>query len=95
MSELDVANLAEEIESMGRKDEKGAPEQSRRRDRPSSEVSVPARATIERVAPLRSDEGPEPPGHAVAIFAQSYADAREQASAETGLPVEAFPERSP
>jgi hypothetical protein len=40
-------------------------------------------------------ESPSLRGHAVAVFAEAYADAREQASAETGLPVATFPYQCP
>jgi hypothetical protein len=105
LSELDVANLLEEIESMGRKDKKAIQ---------SNLVIVMAHllkyqfqadqrssgwrgSIVEHRRRLRYDlaESPSLRGHAVAAFEEAYADAREQASAEAGLPVETFPERSP
>jgi hypothetical protein len=52
---------------------------------------------VEHRRRLRYDfeESPSLRPHAAEVFARAYADAREQASAETGLPLRAFPKSSP
>jgi hypothetical protein len=90
LSELDVANVLEEIESMGRKDKKAIQ---------SNLVVVLAHLLNYQFQPKRRSnswrgsilehrrrigydltESPSLHGHAVAVFAEAYADAREQAS---------------
>jgi hypothetical protein len=105
LSELDVANLLEEIESMGRKDKKAIQSNLvvvmahllKYQFQPEQRSSSWRGSVVEHRRRLRYDlvESPSLQGHAVAAFAQAYADAREQASAETGLPVESFPEQCP
>ena len=41
------------------------------------------------------EESPSLRPHAAQVFASAYADARERASAETGLPLRSFPRSSP
>ena len=52
---------------------------------------------VEHRQRLRDDfeESPSLRPHAAEVFARAYADAREQASAETGLPLRSFPALQP
>jgi hypothetical protein len=52
---------------------------------------------VEHRRRLRDDfeESPSLRPYAADVFGRAYADAREQASAETGLPVRTFPSSSP
>ena len=52
---------------------------------------------VEHRRRLRDDfeESPSLRPYAAEVFARAYADAREQASAETGLPLRSFPRSSP
>lgn len=52
---------------------------------------------VEHRRRLRDDfeESPSLRPYAAEVFARAYADAREQASAETGLPLRSFPRTSP
>jgi len=102
LSELDVPNLLEEIESMGRKDKKAIK---------SNLVIVllhllkhPKRRTrswldsiLEHRQRLRDDlaESPSLKGHLEAAFREAYADARARAITQTGLSERAFPGTSP
>ena len=103
--ELDLAHLVEEIEAMARKDKKAIksnlvvllshllkfqfqPEQRSRSRRGS---------IVEHRQRMRDDfeESPSLRSHAAQVFASAYADARERASAETGLPLRTLPRSSP
>jgi hypothetical protein len=105
LSELDVANLLEEIESMGRKDKKAIQSNLvvvvahllKYQFQPDQRSASWRGSIAEHRRRLRYDlaESPSLRAHAVAVFAQAYADAREQASAETDLPLAAFPEHCP
>src|ERR687897_18735 len=55
------------------------------------------RRVVEHRQRLRDDfeESPSLRPHAAEAFARAYADARERASAETGLPLRGFPKASP
>jgi hypothetical protein len=105
LHELDVANLLEEIEDMGR---------SARRTiksnlivllthllkfefEPEQRSSGWRGSIVEHRRRLRDDfeESPSLRAYAAEVFARAYADAREQASAETGLPLRSFPRSSP
>jgi Domain of unknown function DUF29 len=105
LDELDVANLLEAIESMGRKDKKSLKSdlvivllhllkhefQPKRRSRSWLD------SILEHRQRLRDDleESPSLRGHLVAVFPYAYADARARASTQTGLPERAFPQTSP
>jgi hypothetical protein len=105
LSELDVTNLLEEIESMGRKDKKAIQSNLvvvlahlwKYQFQPEQQSSSWRGSIVEDRRRLRYDlmESPSLRPHAVAVFAQAYADAREQAGADTGLEVATFPERPP
>jgi hypothetical protein len=105
LSELDVANLLEEIESMGRKDKKAIQSNLvvvlahllKYQFQPKRRSNSWRGSIVEHRRRIRYDlaESPSLRGHAVAVLAEAYADAREQASAETGVPVATFPEQCP
>ena len=105
LDELDLANLLEEIESMGRKDKKAIKSnlvvvllhllkhefQPQRRSRSWLDSILQHRQR------LRDDleESPSLRGHLEAVFLHAYADARARAITQTGLPERAFPQTSP
>jgi hypothetical protein len=102
---LDTANLLEEIEAMGRKDKKATESNLvvllthllKYHVQPQQRSSGWRGSIVEHRRRLRYDfeESPSLRPHAAKVFARAYADAREQASAETGLPLRAFPKSSP
>jgi Domain of unknown function DUF29 len=101
LDELDVANLLEEIESMGRKDKKSLKSdlvivllhllkhefQPKRRSRSWLD------SILEHRQRLRDDleESPSLRGHLVAVFPYAYADARARASTQTRATRADFP----
>jgi hypothetical protein len=105
LDELDVANLLEEIEWMGRKDKKSIKSnlvivllhllkhefQPKRRSRSWLD------SILEHRQRLRDDleESPSLRGHLEAVLPDAYADARARAIAQTGLSERAFPRTSP
>jgi hypothetical protein len=105
LRELDVANLLDEIESMGRKDKKSIKSnlvivllhllkhefQPKRRSRSWLD------SILEHRQRLRDDlaESPSLGGHLEAVFPDAYADARARAITQTGLPERALPRMSP
>jgi Domain of unknown function DUF29 len=105
LDELDVANLLEEIESMGRKDKKAIKSnlvvvllhllkyqfQPNRRSRSWLD------SILEHRQRLRDDleESPSLRAHLAAVFPHAYGDARARAIIQTGLPQRAFPQTSP
>jgi hypothetical protein len=103
--ELDVANLVEEIESMGRKDKKAIKSHLvvllthllKHQFQPEQRSSSWHGSIVEHRQRLRDDleESPSLRPYAAEVFARAYADARERASAETALPLRAFPKSSP
>lgn len=103
--QLDLANLIEEIEAMGRKDKKAIESNLvallihllKYQLQPEQRSSGWRGSIVEHRRRLRYDfeESPSLRPHAARVFARAYADAREQASAETGLPLRAFPKSSP
>jgi hypothetical protein len=104
-SELDVANLLEELESMGRKDKRAIKSnlaivllhllkhqfQPQRRSRRWLD------SILEHRQRLRDDliESPSLRGHLEAVLPAAYADARARAITQTGLSERAFPRTSP
>ena len=105
VGELDVANLLEEIEDMGRS-EKRAIENNlivllthllKYQSQPDQRSSGWRGSIVEHRRRLRKllRESPSLGRYAHAIFAECYADSCEQASAEAGLPVATFPEQCP
>jgi Domain of unknown function DUF29 len=104
LDELDIANLVEEIESMGRKDKKAItsnlvvllPIFFKHQFQPEQRSSNWRGSIVEHRQLLRDDfeESPSLRPHAAAVFARAYADARERASAEIGLPLRTFPKSS-
>ena len=103
--ELDLANLVEEIEAMARKDKKAVKSNLvvllthllKHQLQPAQRSSGWRGSIVEHRQRLRDDfeESPSLRPHATQVFARAYADAREQASAETGLPLRSFPKSSP
>jgi hypothetical protein len=103
--ELDLGNLIEEIEAMARKDRKGVKSDLvvllthllKHQFQPEQRSSGWRGSIVEHRQRLRYDfeESPSLRPHADEVFARAYADARERASAETGLPLRAFPKSSP
>jgi hypothetical protein len=105
LSELDVANLLEEIESMGRKDKKAIKSnlvivllhllkhefQPKRRSRSWLD------SILEHRQRLRDDlaESPSLRGHLETVYPDAYADARARAITQTGLSERAVPRTSP
>lgn len=103
--ELDLANLIEEIEAMARSDKKAVKSNLvvllthllKYQFQPDQRSSGWRGSIVEHRRRLRYDfeESPSLRAHATQVFASAYADAREQASAETGLPLRTFPKSSP
>ena len=103
--ELDLANLIEEIEAMARKDKKAIKSNLvvllthllKHQFQPEQRSSGWRGSIVEHRQRLRDDfeESPSLRSHVAAVFARAYADARERASAETGLPLRTFPRSSP
>jgi hypothetical protein len=105
LHELDVANLLEEIEAMARQDKKAIKRNLivllthllKFEFQPEQRSSGWRGSIVEHRRRLRDDleESPSLRPYAAEVFARAYADAREQASAETGLPLRSFPRTSP
>jgi Domain of unknown function DUF29 len=103
--QLDLANLIEEIEAMARKDKKAIKNNLivllthllKHQFQPTQRSSGWRGRVVEHRQRLRDDfeESPSLRPHAAEVFARAYADAREQASVETGLPLRSFPNSSP
>jgi hypothetical protein len=103
--ELDLANLIEEIEAMARSDKKAVKSNLvvllthllKHQFQPEQRSAGWRGSMVEHRQRLRDDfeESPSLRPHATRVFAGAYADARERASAETGLPLRAFPKSSP
>jgi hypothetical protein len=103
--ELDLANLIEEIEAMARRDKKTIKSNLvvllthllKHQFQPGQRSSGWRGGVVEHRQRLRDDfeESPSLRPHAAAVFARAFADARERASAETGLPLRTFPRSSP
>ena len=103
--ELDLANLIEEIEAMARRDKKAIKSNLvvllthllKHEFQPEQRTSSWRGSIVEHRRRLRDDfeESPSLRPHAAQVFASAYADAREQASAETGLALRALPKSSP
>jgi len=105
LSELDVANLLEEIESMGRKDRRAIKSNLvvvlshllKYQFQPDQRSGSWRASIVEHRQRLHDDleESPSLANHAEAVFAKAYADARTRALAETGLPTRRLPRTSP
>jgi Domain of unknown function DUF29 len=102
--ELDLANLVEEIEAVARRDKKAIKNNLvvllthllKHEFQPGQRSSSERGSIVEHRQRLRDDfeESPSLRPHAAEVFARAYADARERASAETGLPLRSFPRSS-
>jgi Domain of unknown function DUF29 len=105
LGELDLANLVEEIEDMGRSAKKAIRSNLivllthllKYQFQPEQRSSGWHGSIVEHRRRLRDDfeESPSLRPYAAEAFGRLYADAREQASAETGLPLRSFPQASP
>jgi hypothetical protein len=105
LNELDVANLLEEIESMGRKDRKAIKSNLavvlshllKHQFQPDQRSGSWRASIVEHRQRLRDDleESPSLAGHAKAVFERAYADARARALAETGLAAAKLPGACP
>ena|SRR5918996_2565669 len=103
--QLDVANLLEEIEAMGRKERRAIRSNLvvllthllKHQFQPDRRSSGWSGSIVEDRQRLRDDfeESSSLRAHAADVFARAYADARERASAETALPLRTFPRASP
>jgi hypothetical protein len=103
--ELDLANLVEEIEAMARRDKKAIKNNLvvllthllKHEFQPEQRSSSWRGRVVEHRQRLRDDfeESPSLRPHAAEVFGRAYADAREQASAETGLLLRSLPKSSP
>jgi hypothetical protein len=105
LSAIDTVNLAEEIESMGRRDRRELESrltvllihllkwqmQPDQRSRSWSATMREQRRQIEKL--LR--ESPSLRSFAANVLAQTYSEAREDAADETGLPESVFPAECP
>jgi Domain of unknown function DUF29 len=105
LDELDIANLLEEIESMGRKDKKALKSNIvvvllhllKHQFQPNRRSRSWLDSILEHRQRLRDDleESPSLRGHLAAVFPNAYADARARAITQTGLPQRALPQTSP
>jgi hypothetical protein len=105
LHELDVANLLEEIEDMGRSARKAIKSNLivllthllKFEFQPEQRSSGWHGSIVEHRQRMRDDfeESPSLRPYAAEVFALAYVDARERASAETGLPLRSFPRTSP
>ena len=104
-AELDLANLVEEIEAMARKDKKAIKSNLvvlfthllKFQFQPQQRSNSWRGSVVEHRRRLRDDfeESPSLRPYAAEVFARAYADAREQVSAETGLPLRSFARSNP
>lgn len=95
--QLDLANLVEEIEAMARRDRKAIKSNLlvllthllKHQFPPEQRSTGWQGSIVEHRQRLRDDfeESPSLRAHAAKIYARAYADARERASAQTGLPL--------
>lgn len=105
VDELDVANLLEEIESMGRSEKKAIKSNLivvliqllKYQFQPDQRSSSWRGSIVEHHRRLRDDlkDSPSLRGYASEVFPEAYEDVREQASVESGLPLRALPNASP
>jgi Domain of unknown function DUF29 len=108
VSALDLANLAEEIEALGRSDRRAIthqlqrlllhllkwvhqPQERERRGRSWRGSVVQARQEIATLL----DESPSLRSYPAEVFTAAYRRARQQAEAQTGLPLATFPDVCP
>ena len=105
LSQIDIANLAEELEDMGRSEKRSVESnlevllrhllkyqyQPQRRSNSWLFTILEHRDRIEKA--FRDSPSLQP--YYISIFADSYAQARKKAAVETGIPIETFPAQSP
>jgi hypothetical protein len=105
LSEVDTVNLIEEIEDMGRREKRAVKSNLivillhllKYKYQPSLRSNSWKASIREHRRRLRDDfkMSPSLKRYFEEIFDESYRDATEQASDETGLPLNTFPNRSP
>jgi hypothetical protein len=105
LDELDLANLLEEVEWMGRSEKRAIKSNLivvlihllKYQFQPDQRSSNWRGSIVEHRRRLRDDlkDSPSLHGYASEIFLEAYEDAREQASVESGLPLRALPKASP
>ena len=105
LDELDVANLLDEVEWMGRSEKRAIKSNLivvlvhllKYQFQPDERSSSWRGSIVEHRRRLRDDlkDSPSLRGYASEIFHEAYEDAREQASVESGLPLRALPKASP
>jgi len=105
LDELDIANLVEEIESIGRKDKKAIKSNLvvvllhllKHQFQPNRRSRSWLDSILEHRQRLRDDleESPSLRAHLEAVFPHAFADARARAVTQTGLPGRSFPQTSP
>jgi hypothetical protein len=105
LDELDVANLLEEVESMGRSEKRAIKSNLivilihllKYQFQPDQRSSSWRGSIVEHRRRLRDDlkDSPSLHGYASEVFREAYEDAREQASVESGLLLRALPKSSP
>jgi len=103
--QLDLANLVEEIEAMARRDRKAIKSNLvvllthllKHQFQPEQRSTGWQGSIVEHRQRLRDDfeESPSLRAHAAKVHARAYADARERAAAQTGLPLRSFPRSTP
>jgi hypothetical protein len=104
-AELDLANLIEEIEAMGRRGKRAVKSSLvvllthllKHQFQPEQRSSSWRGGMVEHRQRMRNDfeESPSLRPRAAEVFTRAYADARERVSAETGLPLRRFPRPTP
>jgi hypothetical protein len=105
LSELDIPNLIEEIEDMGRSEKRATRSNLivvllhllKYKYQPQKRTNSWLLTIFEHRRRLRDDfaDSPSLKRYCHEVFGQCYADARSEAAIETGLPIESFPEQSP
>lgn len=105
MSELDVPNLIEEIEDMGRSEKRALRSNLivvlmhllKYKYQPQQRTNSWLLTIFEHRRRLRDDltDSPSLKHYFNEVFRQCYEDARSEAAIETGLPIETFPDQFP
>ena len=103
--DLDVANLVEEIESMGRSEKRAIKSNLvvvllhllKHQFQPAQRSASWVASILEHRQRLRDEfeDSPSLRNHAGRVFGRAYTDARVRAQVETGLPPGAFPTTCP
>jgi hypothetical protein len=104
-SDIDITNLIEEIESMGRSEKHGLQSNLvvvllhllKYKYQPEKRSKSWLSSILEHRRRLRVcfEDSPSLKPYFTEVFERCYQDARHQAAVETGLPLDRFPEESP